>query len=114
MQMYLGDDDSAEDEAVKANSAGGIVVEALSNIRTVASLTLEDERLDAFAKALENEDPHAVRHNVTKGPCRALPKQKINVVVSPTLRLLLSTGATSGLGQFVYVAKRARLIANLH
>ena len=66
MEMYLGSDDP-DDDAITANSPGGIVVEALSNIRTVASLTLEEERATEYARALAMEDPHAVRNNITKG-----------------------------------------------
>ena len=66
MQMYLGDNFSSDD-VVDANSPGGIVVESLSDIRTVASLTLEDERAAEYAHALEKEDPHAIRNNMTKG-----------------------------------------------
>ena len=66
--MYYGTDDSAEN--VDANSPGAIVLEALSNIRTVASLTLEEERVAEYARALEKEDPHPIRSNVTKGELR--------------------------------------------
>lgn len=66
MEMYLGSD-GPDDDSIAANSPGGIVVEALSNIRTVASLTLEEERAAEYAHALELEDPHAIRNNITKG-----------------------------------------------
>jgi hypothetical protein len=65
MQMYLGTDES--DETIDAKSPGGIVIEALTNIRTVASLTLEEERATEYKKALEKEDLHAIRNSATKG-----------------------------------------------
>ena len=43
------------------------MVESLLNIRTVASLTIEDERIDSYQKALLKEDPHPVRQTVIKG-----------------------------------------------
>lgn len=64
--MYLGTDESDE-ETVKTKSPGGIVVEALSNIRTIASLTLEEDRATEYKKALEREDPHVIRNGATKG-----------------------------------------------
>ena len=71
--MYFGEDDSSGDgEEADANSPGGIVVEALSNIRTVASLTLEDERAAEYAHALKEEDPHSFRNNVTKGQLKVV------------------------------------------
>lgn len=66
MRMYYGEDDGDETE-LDANSPGGIVIESLSNIRTVASLTLEDERATEYSHALEHEDPHPVRTNFFKG-----------------------------------------------
>lgn len=66
IQTYLGEEvNEAEDP--KANSSAGIVVESLSNIRTVAALTIEGERLDQFDEALTKEDPHPVRTNFIKG-----------------------------------------------
>jgi hypothetical protein len=59
--------DEKEDEDPKANSSAGIVVESLSNIRTVASLTIEEEKLKQFDEALVREDPHPIRTNAIKG-----------------------------------------------
>ena len=67
IQTFMGEDAGKEDEDPKANSSAGIVVESLSNIRTVAALTIEEERLDQFDEALKKEDPHPVRTNVIKG-----------------------------------------------
>ena len=63
----MGEDAGKEDEDPKANSSAGIVVESLSNIRTVAALTIEEERLQQFDEALEKEDPHPLRTNAIKG-----------------------------------------------
>lgn len=64
--MYYGEDEGG-DEEVDAKSPGGIVIEALSNIRTVASLNLEEERTAEYAYALEKEDPHPIKSNIVKG-----------------------------------------------
>jgi hypothetical protein len=75
LQMYMGEDEGDVNEH-EANSSGGIVVESLLNLRTVASLAIEEKRADEYASALAAEDPHAIRDNAIKG-------------------------STSGLGQFV-------------
>ena len=67
--MYYGEDEG-DDEEVNANSPGVIVIEALSTIRTVASLNLEEERAAKYAYALEKEDPHPIKSNVAKGMTR--------------------------------------------
>jgi len=64
--MYYGEDEG-DDEEVDANSPGAIVIESVSNIRTVASLSLEDERVNKYSHALEKEDPHPAKTNVVKG-----------------------------------------------
>ncbi|KAG7355092.1 ABC transporter [Nitzschia inconspicua] len=66
IQTFMGEDEQEADDP-KANSSAGIVVESLSNIRTVASLTIEQERLDQFDVALTKEDPHPVKKNFIKG-----------------------------------------------
>ena len=66
IQTYMGvEEDLTEDP--KANSSAGIVVETLLNMRTVASLTIEEQRLGQFKEALTREDPHPLRSNVVKG-----------------------------------------------
>ena len=64
--MYYGEDEG-DDEQIDANSPGAIVVESVSNIRTVASLGLEEERAEAYAVALDRADPHPLRSNLIKG-----------------------------------------------
>lgn len=66
IKTFMGEDEQ-EDEDPKANSSAGIVVESLSNIRTVAALTIEGGRLNQFDEALTKEDPHPVRKNFIKG-----------------------------------------------
>lgn len=66
MQLYYGEDEG-DDEDIDAKSPGGIVIESVSNIRTVASLTLEEERVEEYEHALAKEDPHPLRTNTIKG-----------------------------------------------
>ena len=40
------------------NTPGGIIVETLLNIRTVAALTLENERFEDYEQALVNSEPN--------------------------------------------------------
>jgi ATP-binding cassette subfamily B (MDR/TAP) protein 1 len=69
MKMYMGEDDgpaiSKDDE--NKDTSGGIVVETLLSIRTVASLAIEQMRADEYAAALRREDPSSVKTNLTKG-----------------------------------------------
>lgn len=66
MRTYIGEDE-VEDKEMDEHSPGGIVHESLSNIRTVASLTLEAERSNEYDSALLAEDPNPVRSTVMKG-----------------------------------------------
>jgi hypothetical protein len=66
MKTYLGEDE-VDDSTMDEHSPGGIVLESLSNIRTVASLTLEMERCEEYDAALKAENPHPIRSNLTKG-----------------------------------------------
>jgi len=71
MKMYMGEDEAdihQEDE----NSPGGIVVETLLNIRTVASLTVEEKRAVEYEEALEAEDPNPIKNNIIKGGASGL------------------------------------------
>lgn len=55
MKMYMGEDEEVvkEDE----DGPGAIAIESLLNIRTVASLSLEEIRLNDYTKALEKKNP---------------------------------------------------------
>jgi hypothetical protein len=66
MKMYMGDDEG-DVEHIGERSPGGIVIETLSNIRTVASLTLEEKQAAEYLQALVDEDPRPIRTNVVKG-----------------------------------------------
>ena len=66
MQLYYGEDEGDVNK-VDASSPGAIVIEAVSNIRTVAALSLEEERVSKYARALEEEDPHPLKTNIVKG-----------------------------------------------
>ena len=58
MEMFMGKDEGAYDSTKDdVNSSGGIVIETLSNIRTVGSLALEDSRSAAYGQALSRECP---------------------------------------------------------
>lgn len=66
MRLYFGEDEGSGEE-LDMNSPGGIVVETLQNMRTVASLNIEKKRSEQYAKALRAEDPTPVRTNFVKG-----------------------------------------------
>jgi ATP-binding cassette, subfamily B (MDR/TAP), member 1 len=65
MRTFMGEDENEETQ--DEHSPGGLAVETLSNIKTVASLTLEAERADEYDIALKHEDPHPMRSNLIKG-----------------------------------------------
>jgi len=68
VKAYIGDEiPMADPDALPPNSSGGILVESLLNIRTVASLTIEVERVEEFQAALDREDPNPARQNVIRG-----------------------------------------------
>jgi ATP-binding cassette subfamily B (MDR/TAP) protein 1 len=71
MKLYLGEDEADSGEPSQY-SAGGIVVESLVNIRTVASLTIEDRRSAEFSQALDDEDPTPIKSNFIKGAATGL------------------------------------------
>lgn len=67
MRMYMGEDEVEETvDKVDQKSASGIVIESLLNIRTVASLTLEERRRAEYAAAIRRENPTPVKTNVVK------------------------------------------------
>jgi ATP-binding cassette subfamily B (MDR/TAP) protein 1 len=71
MKLYLGEDEGESGQPGQ-RSAGGIVVESLVNIRTVASLTIEDRRSAEFSQALDDEDPTPIKSNFVKGSAMGL------------------------------------------
>jgi len=73
MKMYLGEDEGdIEDANIDFKSAAGIVIESLLNIRTVASLTLEKNRLEEFIKAMKRENPKPLKTNIIKATSSGL------------------------------------------
>jgi len=66
MKMYLGEDEGDLSDGGE-NSSGGIVVETLLNIRTVASLTIEKMRTDEYARCLRAETAGSLKTNLLKG-----------------------------------------------
>ena len=65
--MYAAPPDEGDDSVEDMNSPGGIVVESLLNVRTIAALTMEDTKLDEYSEALQREDSHPWRTNCIKG-----------------------------------------------
>jgi hypothetical protein len=66
MAMYYGADEG-DDAKMEENSAGMIAIEAASNIRTIAALTLEQEKASEYAAALAGEEPRPIRNSFIKG-----------------------------------------------
>ena len=66
IQAYMGDE-KQNDEDPKANSSAGIVVESLLDMRTVAALCIQPQRIRQFDEALTREDPTPLRSNIIKG-----------------------------------------------
>ncbi|GKY96093.1 hypothetical protein MPSEU_000569500 [Mayamaea pseudoterrestris] len=71
MKSYIADDANVE-VPKNESSPGGIVIETLANIRTVASLTLEDHQALEYDRALEREDPCPLWSNFVKGAATPL------------------------------------------
>lgn len=67
MKKMLGEDETGGNGQDELNSPGGIAVETLLNIRTVAALTLENERYKNYSDALELEQPHYVKDSLFGG-----------------------------------------------
>lgn len=78
MKMYMGEDAAADEKDAKdkkeegENSSGGIVVETLMSIRTVASLSIERMRSSEYEKAIGEESPSSLRSNAMKGVASGL------------------------------------------
>lgn len=67
MKKMLGEDQGDDNAAEGQNSPGGVIVETLLNVRTVAALTLEKRRFEDYKKALEREEPTVVRDSFMSG-----------------------------------------------
>ena len=66
MKKMLGED-LGDDSTDGQNSAGGVIVETLLNIRTVSALTLEQKRYEDYKRALEKEEPNVVKDSFMSG-----------------------------------------------
>jgi ATP-binding cassette subfamily B (MDR/TAP) protein 1 len=66
LKNFYGEDEGSESDGGK-NSPGGIVVETLLNMRTVASLNIEEVRSREYADALRSEDPTPIKSNLLNG-----------------------------------------------
>jgi len=67
MKMYMGQEEPT-DVKIEENSPGAILVENLLNIRTVASLVIEQSREKEYCKALaKEEEPNVARTAFLKG-----------------------------------------------
>jgi ATP-binding cassette, subfamily B (MDR/TAP), member 1 len=58
MKKLLGEDQGTGNGDDQENSPGGIVVETLLNMRTVAALTLEKTRFEKYKQALAKSNPN--------------------------------------------------------
>ena len=67
MKMYYSGEDEGDDEVEDEHSPGGIVVESLLNVRTIASLSMEEAKLIEYSEALAHQDAHPLRNNCIKG-----------------------------------------------
>ena len=67
MQVYTGEDEGSEVMKANKDKSGGIAVESLLNIRTVASLSIEKLRSSEYTNALRREDPSSIKTNLIKG-----------------------------------------------
>ena len=68
MKMYMkGEDEGDDDMLDNEHSPGGIVIESLLNIRTIASLTLENTKLREYHDALWAENRKPLLNNFLKG-----------------------------------------------
>jgi len=67
MKKMLGEDEGDDNAAEGINSPGGVIVETLLNVRTVAALTLEKNRFEDYKKALQREEPTVVKDSFMSG-----------------------------------------------
>jgi len=66
--MYMGDEsqEGIDADNLPPNSSGGVMVESLLNVRTVASLTIEEERLTAYQTALSREEANPIGNTIVR------------------------------------------------
>ena len=66
-KLFFGEDEKVTTSDLPANTAGGIIVESLVSIKTVASLTLEYHIYDKYCKALNKEGQSYVKSSMLLG-----------------------------------------------
>jgi ATP-binding cassette subfamily B (MDR/TAP) protein 1 len=69
-KMFMGEDEGIVEAGEQ--TPGAIVVETLLNVRTVASLNMEETRAQEFDETLTSEDPHRIQTNLAKGLASSL------------------------------------------
>ncbi len=72
MQMFPGEDEEESGSDSEGQSSQWITMESLTNIRTVASLSLEEAWKSKFRAAILHEDPSTFRTNLVKGSTKGL------------------------------------------
>lgn len=65
--MYVGEDAAADEVMEGEDSSGSILVETLTSIRTVASLSIERMRSNEYVRAINMESPSSLKSNAMKG-----------------------------------------------
>ena len=65
MRMFLGEDEGVYKEE-SLESSGGIIIQTISNIQTVVSLTIEERRVQSYEAALSREDPNSLAMNFSR------------------------------------------------
>jgi ATP-binding cassette, subfamily B (MDR/TAP), member 1 len=84
MKRFLGEDEGV-DAADNLNTPGGVIVETLLNMRTVAALTLEGQRFRDYEHALLRSEPNYKLDALASGVIGGMSmfiQQWINVSVS--------------------------------
>lgn len=72
MKRFLGEDEGGEVIEDGNDSPGGIIVETLLNIRTVSALTLEEQRLKDYERALEKSEGMLIQDSAISGALSGL------------------------------------------
>jgi ATP-binding cassette, subfamily B (MDR/TAP), member 1 len=67
MKQMLGEDEGVTNDEDGRNSPGGVLVETLLNMRTVAALTLEQQRYKDYETALIQSEPNVVMDSLSGG-----------------------------------------------
>lgn len=71
-QRMLGSDEGDVENSEAQSSEGAVVIETLVNIRIVASLSMEEERVATYTKALDDKNHNNLCHNALMGTAHGL------------------------------------------